>query len=476
MVGKRAGVATLLKAENPSLINVHCVCHRLALSCTDSNESINYIKTIETLLRQLWQLFENSPKKMAVYLKTQKQLKEISMGEKATKIVSKRLKKACRTRWLSLEASVRAVHGDYEAILHTLSILDQSRDAAATGLMKKMKSIKFLGTLYIMRDILPVLADLSKHFQKDSLLIFLISASINLAKDKLKKLLEEETPMQSLQTDIDSFSDMCAEIKLNNKELKELQSLFEKYVNALINNITRRFEDSSDVLAALGIFYPLSVPLQNQPGFKEYGIAQINILADHFHQLDEPETKTRKTEKMQSEWQSFKYHINDVLKPVIPEDVRDGSSKSLNTTEWLLLQLLRNPTFENFYPSLIPIAAAAVAIPITNAWPERGATPESKEGQTIIKAAVDSWLKAKNRRKVAKVNKISGACGVVVKETLNDNVISQDASVQTEENPVIVEAQEVLSEVRQAMKVMAIENENDSDFEDESDFEDDCCW
>lgn len=105
-----------------------------------------------------------------------------------------------------------------------------------------------------------------------------------------------------------------------------------------------------------------------------------------------------------------------------------------------------------------------------------GPAPESKEGQTIIKAAVDSWLKAKNRRKVAKVNKISGACGVVVKETLNDNVISQDASVQTEENPVIVEAQEVLSEVRQAMKVMAIENENDSDFEDESDFEDDCCW
>ncbi|VDI55299.1 Hypothetical predicted protein [Mytilus galloprovincialis] len=506
MVGKRAGVATLLKAENPSLINVHCVCHRLALSCTDSNESINYIKTIETLLRQLWQLFENSPKKMAVYLKTQKQLKEISMGEKATKIVSKRLKKACRTRWLSLEASVRAVHGDYEAILHTLSILDQSGDAAATGLMKKMKSIKFLGTLYIMRDILPVLADLSKHFQKDSLNFSDIRPSINLAKDKLKKLLEEETPMQSLQTDIDSFSDMCAEIKLNNKELKELQSLFEKYVNALINNITRRFEDSSDVLAALGIFDPLSVPLQNQPGFKEYGIAQINILADHFHQLDEPETKTRKTEKMQSEWQSFKYHINDVLKPVIPEDVRDGSSKSTNTTEWLLLQLLRNPTFENFYPSLIPIAAAAVAIPITNAWPERGASslkniktklrnrlgeamlenilhvcingpaPESKEGQTIIKAAVDSWLKAKNRRKVAKVNKISGACGVVVKETLNDNVISQDASVQTEENPVIVEAQEVLSEVRQAMKVMAIENENDSDFEDESDFDDDCCW
>ncbi|CAG2187378.1 unnamed protein product [Mytilus edulis] len=181
---------------------------------------------------------------------------------------------------------------------------------------------------------------------------------------------------------------------------------------------------------------------------------------------------------MQSEWQSFKYHINDVLKPVIPEDVRDGSSKSLNTTEWLLLQLLRNPTFENFYPSLIPIAAAAVAIPITNAWPERGASSlkniKTKLRNRLGEAMLENILHVCINGPAPESKE--GACGVVVKETLNDNVISQDASVQTEENPVIVEAQEVLSEVRQAMKVMAIENENDSDFEDESDFEDDCCW
>ena len=169
MIGKRNGVAARLKSENPKLINVHCVCHRLALSCTDSNDSITYIKTIETVLRQLWQLFENSPKKMAVFLKTQVELKKINLGEKASKIVTKRLKKACRTRWLSLEASVRAVHGDYETLLQTLSMLDKSGDAAATGLLKRMKSIKFLGAIYMLKDILPVLTDLSKHFQKDSL-------------------------------------------------------------------------------------------------------------------------------------------------------------------------------------------------------------------------------------------------------------------------------------------------------------------
>ena len=57
MVGKRTGVVTRLKQVNPVLLKVHCICHRLALSCTDSNESLTYIKNLETLLRQLWQFF-----------------------------------------------------------------------------------------------------------------------------------------------------------------------------------------------------------------------------------------------------------------------------------------------------------------------------------------------------------------------------------------------------------------------------------
>lgn len=61
MVGISSGVAARLRDENTVLLNnVHCVCHRLALSCTDSNESISYVKSVEIVLRQLWQLFENS--------------------------------------------------------------------------------------------------------------------------------------------------------------------------------------------------------------------------------------------------------------------------------------------------------------------------------------------------------------------------------------------------------------------------------
>lgn len=41
MTGKKNGVATKLKELNPVLISVHCICHKLALACTDTNKEID---------------------------------------------------------------------------------------------------------------------------------------------------------------------------------------------------------------------------------------------------------------------------------------------------------------------------------------------------------------------------------------------------------------------------------------------------
>lgn len=212
MVGKRTGVATRLKQVNPVLLNVHCICHRLALACTDSNESLDYIKNIETWLRQLWQFFENSPQRMATYLKIQTELKSIRLNRKTVKKVVRRLKKACRTRWLSLEASVRAFKDDYEAILQTLSKFEKT-DATVSGLMKKIRCLKFIGTIYILNALLPILGDLSRRFQKGSVSFAAILPAINMTKGSLQSLLENDTPMENLRQDIESFTDMCADIK-----------------------------------------------------------------------------------------------------------------------------------------------------------------------------------------------------------------------------------------------------------------------
>jgi len=90
---------------------------------------------------------------MAVFLKSQLHLHKIQLAGKGEtkKQVSRCLKKACQTRWLSFGSAVSAAIRDYEAILLTLKHLDD--DATAIGLLKKMNDIKFLGILYILQEI-----------------------------------------------------------------------------------------------------------------------------------------------------------------------------------------------------------------------------------------------------------------------------------------------------------------------------------
>lgn len=75
---------------------------------------------------------------MAVFLKSQLEIQKIYVDSnkksKTQKIVARRLKKACQTRWLSFGSSVNAAKLDFEAILLTLKQLD---DATAIGLLKK---------------------------------------------------------------------------------------------------------------------------------------------------------------------------------------------------------------------------------------------------------------------------------------------------------------------------------------------------
>lgn len=50
MVGKENGITAKLKREAKILLNVHYICHRLALACGDANDHISYIKTVEKVL------------------------------------------------------------------------------------------------------------------------------------------------------------------------------------------------------------------------------------------------------------------------------------------------------------------------------------------------------------------------------------------------------------------------------------------
>ena len=260
MVGKTNGVAAKLRQSNDKLLNLHCVCHRLALACTDSCEELKFIKEVEDVLRQLWYYFHNSPEKTACFLKCQIQLKKISLGHagKTKKLLAKRLKKACQTRWLSFDASVTAALQSYEAILLSLQEIN---DATAIGLISKLKSVKFLGALYILNAILPVLSCLSRQFQAGNFHFSMIRPAVNRAISTLTNLKTTNQPLDKLQADIDSFTNISDDLKLCNDTGKQLETLLGKYVDALTSNIKDRLGSSPDVIEAFAIFDLLWLPV-----------------------------------------------------------------------------------------------------------------------------------------------------------------------------------------------------------------------
>lgn len=104
--GQRNGLAAKLKSMNSKIISFHYICHRLALSCVDSNDERSYVSVVETILRQL-KFFENSPKKTSKYLKIQLAYKSLTqVTGSAKKTVLQKVRKSCRTQWLSLVHSV----------------------------------------------------------------------------------------------------------------------------------------------------------------------------------------------------------------------------------------------------------------------------------------------------------------------------------------------------------------------------------
>ena len=52
---------------------------------------------------------KNSPKKMATFIKIQANINKVNLSEKGEKAVATKLQKACKTRWLSFEQSVRSI-------------------------------------------------------------------------------------------------------------------------------------------------------------------------------------------------------------------------------------------------------------------------------------------------------------------------------------------------------------------------------
>ena len=442
MTGQKNGVAARLKQLNSKLLNVHCICHRLQVACAGASEETKYIAQVEGILLQLWTFFANSPKRTAVLVKAQESGRKMKLSDTARSAVAKKAQKLCRTCWLSTSNAVDGVYEDFVPIIQAINLTDD-KDGLASYLPSKIKSFKFVGAIYILKAVLPEQAALSKAFQRGTVNFGRIVHAINHTTDKLTKIAQEETPITQLQVDVQESGRLgTCNLQTNEYEVQVLRNHLRNYVHALKQNITLRFKDSMPVVSAFNLFNPTAIPNRGTSEFTSYGCKEVATLTEHYFPNDEESQR-----QANAEWEKLK---DDLLlwKGQIPEEL-----ENVTPTEWCLS--LRRPLsmrtdLGHFYHKLVWIAETILSLPVSNAWPERGASavkriksrlrsrmsnqileallqisiygPPVSKAEDLVKETVKTWSKTKKRRKLPPAT-TSGNSEIPVQTILVDTAI-----------------------------------------------------
>ena len=134
----------------------------------DANDDVKYIKVVEKVLVQLGAFFKNSAKRSAAFAKAAVAGKPlIIQNDISMNAITKRKKKACRTRWLSTDMAIKGVFEDFLPLIQTLKLYKElENDSTAIGLLKQTTNIQFLSAVYLLHTVLPALSHLSKAFQQ----------------------------------------------------------------------------------------------------------------------------------------------------------------------------------------------------------------------------------------------------------------------------------------------------------------------
>ena len=108
------------------------------------------------------------------------------------------------------------------------SIQEQDKSpggAMASGLLKKMDSVEFLGLLYTMKFMLPSLTALSKTFQTGAINFSRIKPNLEKTKAQLQNTATQQTALKKLKSDVNGRLALC-ELNMSEHQEKVIKHLY----------------------------------------------------------------------------------------------------------------------------------------------------------------------------------------------------------------------------------------------------------
>ncbi|XP_077989771.1 zinc finger protein 862-like [Glandiceps talaboti] len=321
---------------------------RFALSIGDTVKSLKWLKRYEGTLQQINKLFEYSPEKTRKLELISTQYESMLSDGKRKKFV-----RPAAMRWTSHERANDAIYHGYEVLLQTLYYFTEEariRDATAAGLYSFCRQYMFIGIVYILQTVLPIIGRLARLWQKDILIFSEVKPYTRTAIDKLSELKRTREPLNQLRAEFEGgrFSD--GQVQFTHKNEEGLDIFYDKLLTELCSNLEARLS-LMPLLEAFELFDPCRFPGVDD---KQYGKDDISLLCQQFA-IDE--------EKTQDEWCNFRYKF-------------DSPPMSTLSTAGDVCQVImkQRNAIEDEYPNLCKLAELALLVPMSNAWPERGAS------------------------------------------------------------------------------------------------------
>ena len=370
MTGKNNGVGARLQKVCNVMVRSHCISHRLALACSDANDTVKYIQTIEVVLRQLWKWLEY-PKRCSAFVKVCVALQKIELAnenpakqKRLSKSLAVKIQRACRTRWLSTGQSVSSICRNLVALMQTLRQFKDA-DATAQGLLQRMNNTKFVGTMLLMNAVLPHLNTLSKLFQKDHTCYTSIRPALQSTISRIADIRSSLNLVSELKNAIQPGGHYAAlelELSENGQVQAFLNNLVNNYTTALETNLDRRFQEAAPVLEAFSIFDPTCLPNPGNAAFKDYGVDKVGVLCKQF-QFDKDHTL--------AQWDNFKYLMSSWK---VPPTILRGKD-DLSPTDFILRKIVKEQASHRInFPHIVDAAQICLTQPMSNAVVERGAS------------------------------------------------------------------------------------------------------
>ena len=195
-------------------------------------------KSLSLHLRNYGYLLTTPPKRVKIYLKTAYKIHNMdTLSNNKYKNLVKKVKKAFKTRWLNLHASVDGVYEEYVGLLETFSILETE---GRSGDSMAKKSSKFLGMFCTLRVMLLSLTALSKIFQTGSITLFKIIPNIEKIKSNLQQILDEQKPLMLLKADMKNRLQRC-NMKVDEQVEEKIISMTDRNTKVISWNVMTDF-------------------------------------------------------------------------------------------------------------------------------------------------------------------------------------------------------------------------------------------